>query len=179
MTKPCKSIFPASFPYFEKIEISLCDYHAVCVSPPPRQLLNAWTNLYETWLCISWHLSPSQLHKSLPSGDVSVCVSFLSLLGNDFTRNNRRIVGRVIFYVVHVVAEESRPLLLPRTFCRFIWKELSVANHFPPKQPNILPSSFITFSVAHRSRNSSVSIATGCALDDRGSISGRAKFFSS
>jgi hypothetical protein len=30
-------------------------------------------------------------------------------------RNNRRIVERVVFYMVHVVSKESRRLILPRT----------------------------------------------------------------
>jgi hypothetical protein len=43
-------LFSANFPYFEKIKVGLCDLHAVCVSMyPPYQLLNALTNLYETW----------------------------------------------------------------------------------------------------------------------------------
>jgi hypothetical protein len=48
----------------------------VCPSiPPPKSNLNACTNLYKTWLCISWHLSPS--HQS-----VCLYVYPLSLLGN-------------------------------------------------------------------------------------------------
>jgi hypothetical protein len=32
-------------------------------------------------------------------------------------RNSRRIVERVVFYSVRDVSQESRPLVLPRTFC--------------------------------------------------------------
>jgi hypothetical protein len=50
-------LFLASFPYFEKMKVHLCDLHAVWISgvclsvytPPPYQLLNKWTSLYETW----------------------------------------------------------------------------------------------------------------------------------
>jgi hypothetical protein len=78
-----------------------------------------------------WQLSPTQclLQKFLPSFCVSVCVSLLSLLGKGSvkyiplivarqrlgehvpaatnTRNNRRIVGRVIFYAVRVLSKKS------------------------------------------------------------------------
>jgi hypothetical protein len=43
------------FSYFDKIEVGLCDYHAVCVPVrlrvcvSPFQLLNGCTNFYETW----------------------------------------------------------------------------------------------------------------------------------
>jgi hypothetical protein len=52
---------------FWKIEIGMWDHLAVSVSPP--QILNASTNLYETWYVYhgTWaHLS-GVLHKSLPS----------------------------------------------------------------------------------------------------------------
>jgi hypothetical protein len=35
--------------------------------------------------------------------------------GNEYTRKNRRIVGRVISYAARVVSKESRRLVLPRT----------------------------------------------------------------
>jgi hypothetical protein len=43
--------FLAHFPYFEKKKkVGLCYLHAVCVSvDAPYQILNAGTNLYETW----------------------------------------------------------------------------------------------------------------------------------
>jgi hypothetical protein len=69
------------------------------------------------------------LRKSLPSVCVSVRVSFLSLLGDDSvkcippfgirqrlgkhvppatnTRNDRRIIGRVIFYAIPILSKES------------------------------------------------------------------------
>jgi hypothetical protein len=51
---------------------------------PPYQLLNAWTNLYETWYVPhgSWALLNDELRKSLPSVCVPVLVFPLSLLGN-------------------------------------------------------------------------------------------------
>jgi hypothetical protein len=82
-------------------------------------------------VCISWHLSQSNslLNISLTSGYVSVCVSLLSLLGKDYvkcispvitrqrlgnhilaatnTRNNRKIVRRVVFNAVRVLSKES------------------------------------------------------------------------
>jgi hypothetical protein len=61
---------------------------------------------------------------------VSVCVFPLLLLGNgslnmfrcnEYTRSNRKIVGRVIFYAVHVVSKESRRLVLLRTSCHIYY----------------------------------------------------------
>jgi Mn2+/Fe2+ NRAMP family transporter len=49
----------------------------VCVSVyPPHQLLNAWTNLCETWYVChgTWAYLDGVLHKSLLSVCVSVCV---------------------------------------------------------------------------------------------------------
>jgi hypothetical protein len=40
--------------------------------------------------------------------------------GNEYTRNNRRIVERVIFYVVRVVSMENIRLVLPTDFCFFV-----------------------------------------------------------
>jgi hypothetical protein len=37
-----------------------------------------------------------------------------SYCGNEYTRNNRRIVGRVVFYAVRVILKENRQLILPR-----------------------------------------------------------------
>jgi hypothetical protein len=37
--------------------------------------------------------------------------------GNEYTRGNRRIVGRVVFYAIRVVSKESRRFVLPRTSC--------------------------------------------------------------
>jgi hypothetical protein len=79
--------------------------------------LNAWTNLYETWYvyCGIWAHLNGILHKSLPSVCVFVCIFppiiLTQWLGEHVpvatnTCNNRRIVGRVIFYVVHVISKE-------------------------------------------------------------------------
>jgi hypothetical protein len=95
--------------------------------------LNVWTNLYETWYVLVYHgiwvHLNGVLHKSLPSGYVSICVSLLSWQGNGSVKcippfgakqqlgkhiptamntcNNRRIVGCVFFYAVHVWSKES------------------------------------------------------------------------
>jgi hypothetical protein len=45
--------------------------------------------------------------------------SVKSYRGNDYTRNNRRTVGRVVFCAVCVASKESRPLVLPRTYCLY------------------------------------------------------------
>jgi hypothetical protein len=37
------------------------------------------------------------------------------------TYGGRRIVRRIVFYEVHVVSEESRRLVLPRTACILFW----------------------------------------------------------
>jgi hypothetical protein len=113
----------------------------VCLCIPPYQLLNAWTNLYETRYVYhgNWAHFNGVLRKSLPSVSVSVCVSLLSLLGKGSvkyiphfiarqrlgkhvpaatnTRNNRRIVGRVIFYAVCVLSKESPWVCL----CILLW----------------------------------------------------------
>jgi hypothetical protein len=123
------SSFLAHFP-----KVVLCDLRPVCVymyPPPPHQDLNAWINLYETWYVYhgTWSHLNGGLHKSLPSVCMSICMSLLSLLGNGSvkcvphnvarqrlgkhvpaatnTRDNRRIVGRVIFYAVRVLLKES------------------------------------------------------------------------
>jgi hypothetical protein len=41
--------------------------------------------------------------------------------GNEYIRNNRRIVGRVVFYAVRVVSKKSRRLILLRTSCYEFW----------------------------------------------------------
>jgi hypothetical protein len=65
---------------------SLC---CLCVCVSPYRLLNAWTNLYETWYV--WHGTWAHLncvlHKSLPLVCVCVCRCIpLSLLGNGSVR---------------------------------------------------------------------------------------------
>jgi hypothetical protein len=66
------------------MKVGLCDLNPVCMFVYPSYwLLNAWTNLYETW-CIhhgSWTHQKGVLHKSLPSVCVCMCIP-LSLLGN-------------------------------------------------------------------------------------------------
>jgi hypothetical protein len=64
--------------------------------------------------CMSWHLSPFQRRTSEIS-PINLCAYMcnpLPLLGNGwakfyrghkYTRNNKRIVGRVVFYAVRVV----------------------------------------------------------------------------
>jgi hypothetical protein len=51
--------------------------------------------------------------------------------GNKYTRNNRRIVGRVVFFTIRVVSRKSMLLVLPRTSCLiwgYIW--LGLKNYF-------------------------------------------------
>jgi hypothetical protein len=104
---------------------SLC---VSCLCVPHYQLLNAWTNLYETWYLYhgTWAYLNGVLHKSLPS--VCMYIWYPTTVagqrlgkkcyrGNEYTRNNRRLVRRVVFYAVHVVSKESRRLVLPRTSC--------------------------------------------------------------
>jgi hypothetical protein len=75
--------FLSYFPYFEKINISLCDHHAICVfllltsECLKKKLCEIWYVYHDTWT----HLN-GILHKSLPSIFASVCVSLLLLLGN-------------------------------------------------------------------------------------------------
>jgi hypothetical protein len=69
--------------YFPKVR--LWDRNAVCVSVyPPYQLLNVWTNPYETWYVCqgTWAHLNGAVYKSLTSFSVFVRVSLLSLLGN-------------------------------------------------------------------------------------------------
>jgi hypothetical protein len=57
---------------------------SVCLCIPPYHLLNAWTNLYETWYAYHGTLAHLNgvLPKSIPTICVSVCVILLSLLDN-------------------------------------------------------------------------------------------------
>jgi hypothetical protein len=78
----------------------------LCVSPG-IEMPDTWYVRHATWDNCN-----GILHKSLPS----VCV-FVSLLGNgsvkkryrrnEYTRHNRRIVGRIVFYAVSVMSKES------------------------------------------------------------------------
>jgi hypothetical protein len=47
------------------------------------------------------------------------------IAGNEYTRNNRRIVGSVVFYAVRVMSKKLMRLVLPRTSCFY----LSTALH--------------------------------------------------
>jgi hypothetical protein len=110
--------FLAYFPYFggkKKMKVGLCNIHALCV--PSHQLLNGWTSLYETWYVQgSWAYFSGVIYKSLPSVCVCMCIplSFLGIFavkknvshGNEYTRNNRRIVGPVVFYAARVVSRK-------------------------------------------------------------------------
>jgi hypothetical protein len=69
-------------------------------------------------VCISWHLSPSQLRTSwMPPISLCVCICVphtvaRSRLGKHVptkmnTSNNSRIVGRVIFRAVRALSKES------------------------------------------------------------------------
>jgi hypothetical protein len=60
-------------------------FRSLCVCLSSYKLLNAWTNIYETWYV--YHENCTHLngvfHKSFPSVCVSVFLSPLLLLGND------------------------------------------------------------------------------------------------
>jgi hypothetical protein len=67
-------------------------------------------------------ISEAYLVKSLRSVlCVSVCIFLFSCRGNEYTCNNRRIVGRVVLYATRVTSKESRRLVLPKTSVFFIW----------------------------------------------------------
>jgi hypothetical protein len=96
----------------------------------PHKVSNAWNNLYETWYMYygNWAHFNGVLRESLLTVCVSVCVSFLSLLGKGSancippfivrqrlgkhvpastnTGNNRRIVRHVIIYAVCFLPKE-------------------------------------------------------------------------
>jgi hypothetical protein len=72
--------FLVYFPYLEKIEAGLCDLHAVCVSVYPLyQLLNAWTNLYETWYAYHGNWAISVVYP-INSSHQSVCLYLYPLI---------------------------------------------------------------------------------------------------
>jgi hypothetical protein len=66
-----RSLFWLVLAYFSKAGLCVC----MSVYSLPPELLNAWTDLYETWYVYrgTWAHLNSILHKSLPS--VCVCVS--------------------------------------------------------------------------------------------------------
>jgi hypothetical protein len=96
----------------------------------PSPLTFEWMH-QSSWnlVCLSWHLSPSQMRTSyiLP---INLCVCMcipLSLLGNGWVTRyrcneytcNKRIAEDVIFYTFRVVWKESRRLV-PLWTCFFI-----------------------------------------------------------
>jgi hypothetical protein len=96
----------------------------VSVYPPPHELLNGWTNLYETWYIYhgTWAHFNGMFRKSLPSVCVSVCLSLLSLLGKHIpaAMNTHAIELQLLdasFYMRSVRVRESTLLVLPRTGC--------------------------------------------------------------
>jgi hypothetical protein len=115
----------------------------LCVSefpPPPHQLLNAWTNLYETWYvyhgsvrrCIPLLDNGSvdtfpwqQIHATTKNcwrrrflyGPCRIKVESVGLSVYPLFPRQRRIVGGVVFYAVRVVSKEIRRLVLHRTSC--------------------------------------------------------------
>jgi hypothetical protein len=83
---------------------SLCVYH-------PYQILNASTNLYETRVRISWNLSSSQRRTSqipLISLGIPTVIARQRLSRHTPVtmniRNNRIIIGGIVFYTVCVVS---------------------------------------------------------------------------
>jgi hypothetical protein len=110
----------------KKMEVGLCDLHAVCISPAANfRIPEPIFMKLGTYIMAAEPISTAYFINSSHQ-PVSVCVSRILLGngsakkrngGNEYTRNNRRIVGRVVFSAVHVVSKESRRLILPRTFC--------------------------------------------------------------
>jgi hypothetical protein len=97
---------PISTPYF--INPS---HQSVCVS-----LLSLLSN--GSISKFPWQRIHATIYELL---DACVCLCIrLSLLGNGSVKTflrKRRTVGGVVFYAVHVVSEESRRLVLPRSSC--------------------------------------------------------------
>jgi hypothetical protein len=60
-TSNSTSVFLAYFPYFEKLEIGLCDLHSVCLWIPPPIRTSECLN-QSSWIlvCTSWYLTQSQ-----------------------------------------------------------------------------------------------------------------------
>jgi hypothetical protein len=131
----------ACFPYFEKIKVGLCDHHAICIPPPP--LVDFWLPepvFMKLGMCIMLTEPISTAYFRNPSHQ-SVCLYMYpqSLLGNvsvkkrypgkEYTHNNRKV--RVVFYEVHVVSEESRQWVLPRT----LWVDVVEVNEVHTVHP--------------------------------------------
>jgi hypothetical protein len=101
---------------------------------PANQPLNDWTDLYETWyimtpepISTAYFINPShqsvyppivarqRIRKMCPSRARQRLDKHVPATTN--TRNNRRIVGRFIFFAVRILSKESRRSVLPRTSC--------------------------------------------------------------
>jgi hypothetical protein len=92
--------FLADFPYPEKI--------ALCVYISPLSTSECLNQSYETWYVYhgTWAHLNGVLHKS-PSVSVFACVSRLvARERNEYTRNKRWTVERVVFYAVRVVSRK-------------------------------------------------------------------------
>jgi hypothetical protein len=140
-------------------------YVCLFMYSPPHELLNSWTNLYETWYSYhgTWAHLNGVFYKSLSLVCASVSVCSLSLIGNVPVATNRRIVFGVVFCVVRVI-KESRRLFLTRTSCLIIGYIVRSNFHQLPSVhllPNIylfintyilLSSISITMCVLHMAR---------------------------
>jgi hypothetical protein len=155
-----------------------------CMCIPPCQLLNASTNLYETWYVYhgNWANRIGVLHRPLPSVCVSVCVCFILLLRNGSvkcflpfcarqlldkhvpaatnTLNNRSIVGQVSFYAVHVLSKESLWVCLPIPLS--LLGNVSVQNF--PRQQRIVGIAFCAVRVVSKGSRLLVLPRTPCYL---------------
>jgi hypothetical protein len=127
----------------------------VCESPPPYQLLNAWTNIYETYIYHgTWDHINGVLHKSLPP--VWVCMwiflllVFLSgLFPSSFPTN---ILHELLLWAIHatcpvhlilldlvslIILDEEYKFWSP-TLCSFLQPPASSSLHgskYPPQYP--------------------------------------------
>jgi hypothetical protein len=95
----------------------------------------------------------------LPNKNLWVCLCIsLSLLGNNSVKSfprQRKIVGGVVFYVVHIASKESRRLVLPRTPCYLL-------------QPSVFPVSFLRpFCVLVARRPYKVVVTRGAGIVSR------------
>jgi hypothetical protein len=109
----------------------------VCLWIRPHFLVNALTNLYETWYTYhgTWAHFSCVLHKSLPSVCVPICVSLLSLVGKGSLKcispfvasqrfdkhvpaarntHNSRIVGRLCLCIPLSLVGNSSVKTFPR-----------------------------------------------------------------
>jgi hypothetical protein len=78
-------------------------------------------------------MAPEPIPTAYPSHQcVCMCIPLSELgngsvkcyRGNEYTPNNRRIVGRVVFYAVCVVSKESRRLVLRKTSCLYVGEKV-------------------------------------------------------